>query len=37
LIFDSTTLGQLAAQPRTVPGKTLRSDGTASPIANPHL
>jgi two-component system chemotaxis sensor kinase CheA len=36
LIFDSTSLGQLAAQPRTVPGKTLRSDGTASPIANPH-
>lgn len=37
LIFDASALGQLAAQPRTVPGKTLRSDGQASPIANPSL
>jgi len=34
LIFDASTLGQLAAQPRTVHGNTLRSDGVASPIAH---
>lgn len=37
LIFDTTSLGQLASQSRAVPGKTLRSVGLASPIANPFL
>jgi two-component system chemotaxis sensor kinase CheA len=37
LIFDAAALGQLAAQPRAVPGNILRSDGSASPIAHTPL
>ncbi|HET6786860.1 MAG TPA: chemotaxis protein CheA, partial [Aquabacterium sp.] len=37
LIIDAAALGQLAAQPRTVHGKTQRSDGSASPIAHTQL
>jgi len=36
LIFDAASLGQLAAQPRTVPGKNQRSEDAASPIAHSH-
>jgi len=37
LIFDTPSLGQLAAQPRAVPSKTQRTDGLNSLIAPPHL
>jgi len=37
LIFDTPSLGQLAAQPRTVTARKPRSDGLASSIAHNHL
>jgi chemotaxis protein histidine kinase CheA len=37
LIFDTPSLGQLAAQPRSVSAKNLRSDGSATPIAHTNL
>lgn len=36
LIFDAASLGQLAAQPRTVSGKNQRSEDAASPIVHSH-